>query len=98
MYDFSLSRILKGRVSNREAKEFSFIITNTKNTIKQRGEIKPLDGKYDTETEKFEIAVDPKIPSGIYYLHLYNVAQDKQPARPEENPMWKFRLNITNKK
>ena len=96
--DLSLNAILKGTIIYREAKEFSFIIADTKNTIKQRGEISPYDGEFDSETEKFEIAVDPEIPSGIYYLHLYNVAQDKQPARPEENPMWKFRLNITNKK
>ena len=82
-----------GKISNRSNNLFSFQLTDTNEIEKQRGDILPKDGKFDSEIENFEFKIVDTLTSGIYWLNFFANSKDSIPQCEIE----RFRLNITNK-
>lgn len=66
---------LSGNIFNRTKDVYSYGIFKTdslnKDLILQKGEILPLDGKFDSSTEKFELQLSPDLDSGLYSLRFF---------------------------
>lgn len=77
--DLSQSTIIPGKIHFREGYDFSFRITDSVKTEKQRNDIFALDGAYNEDTEDFEIPIDTNIAGGNYKLWLFDYAKGDQP-------------------
>ncbi|MCK4665229.1 hypothetical protein KAU33_00670 [Candidatus Dependentiae bacterium] len=64
---------INGEIKIRSGEEFSYIIYNWEKTKIQSGDIKPLDGKFDSLDEEFEIDVKEGLVSGNYTINFYKL-------------------------
>jgi hypothetical protein len=67
---------LSGTIKERTLNEFSFALILGTDSILQKNNIYPLDGKFDSTTEHFKIVLDGNIPTGYYDLQFYGCEKD----------------------
>lgn len=73
--DVKVNNKLTGLLHDRNGVDFSFNLTDTLNTdTVQVGEIKVIDGMFDSSTEEIVIELDTNLQTNTYVLNLY---QDK---------------------
>jgi len=69
---------INGQITGRQAKKFSFNITDEKNHILYKDNIFAKDNSYDSIVENFEFQINKNIPDGKYFLHLFSTEKENQ--------------------
>ena len=87
------SNVLTGTIDERQSEKFSFAILDSTTKMVQNGLLIPVDGKFDTYSENFQIEIDTNISSGAYLLKLYDVDIEGQ---KNSIPRQEFNLLIKN--
>ena len=86
---------IAGIISYRTSELFSFRIRNESNeSIQQIGNLTPIDGDFDNDTEEFIIQLDQDLSSGNYVIHFFNFSQAE--IDDSDVPVGTFYLTIIN--
>jgi hypothetical protein len=89
------SNVLKGYITGRYGKDFSFSISTNQGKLVQKDFVVPADSAFDTNNEDFKIAIDQNISPGKYQLKLYAATPKSQDTTQSSN---EFQLIIKHKK
>ncbi|MBU0489020.1 MAG: hypothetical protein KKA07_04110 [Bacteroidetes bacterium] len=76
--EFPTRNFLSGQIMPRNAKEFSFDMINTKDSVVVQGPVHALDGTFDEAIEAFEIKFNKPIAPGDYFIRFYTCKQEEK--------------------
>lgn len=85
------NRILSGKLFDWFSQYATFIITDNKSVIVQKGNITAIDGKIDSGHEEVKFIISDKITSGSYDLMIYDTEESKT---NKDHYIHKFKLII----
>jgi hypothetical protein len=81
------SDLIKGKIRNVHSEKYSFVIqTSDSGKDLRKGNLIPVDGKFDHPDEFFEIKLEEKLDKGEYILTIYgHYSNDESLSYPIES-------------
>lgn len=91
LLDLAQGGELRGDLSFRQHERYAFLLLDEAGVEKQRGEILPLDGDYDTSSEVFVLTIDTSLDPGRHELEFHLGAPDEISGG---GPLERYRLTL----